>query len=411
VCVAYFATIPGVYRPAAWIFGLFATAISFLFGMFLPNGMMFISWRAFAGGVFDDIVYRGTTGNLTNFASAGSYFEKLVGSGTLADGLGWGLAGAGALGLLWGLAFAKWNRAKFFVILALAAVGGVLLFPWSERSFATWALVMSGPLAIGGGYLVYRMCWRRWIPTPLAILFMVVLTAGVAAQGAIQTGLLVTRKSAEDTRYQFAEWTQGNLPHLSRILVTPETDWVLRAGELRGGDGWAMWRENILSAWNNHAFAVKSYPIPLRREKLPVVSSYDYAVTDSWTNELLETGGPASRRVILAIAKRMGTLAAPAVRIMSVEDDNAKELLSQLVEAKASAEVVKSFAVEAGQPKGYGPTIEVIRLAGRASSTTPAEGGGTEAVSQEPFGAPGEEPAPPAEAPPAEATESTDSAL
>jgi hypothetical protein len=396
--VAYLATIPSVYKPAAWIFGLFATAITFLFGMLLPNGMMLLSWREFAGGVFDDIVYRGTTGNLSNFASAGSYLKELVGSGTLADGLGWGLAGAGAVGLVWGLAFAKWSRPKFFVILALAAVGGVLLFPWSERSFATWAFVMSAPLAIGAAYLVYRMCWRRWMPTPLAMLLMVVLTAGVAAQTAIQTELLLTRKNADDTRYQFAEWAQGNLPHLSRILVTPETDWVLRAGALRGGNSWALWREDILSAWNHHAFQIRTYPIPFRGGKMPVVANCDYAVTDSWTNELLETGGPASRRVILAIAKRIGTLAEPVVRVMSTEDDNAKELLSQLAQAKSSGEVVKTFAVQVEQPKGYGPAIEVIKLAATAPATTPAEGGGTEA-GQGPFGVPGEELAPPIEAP------------
>lgn len=399
VYLAYFATVPAIYKPSAWIVGLFVAAVCFLFGMLLPCGMLLISPRLFARGVATALFFNASTGDLSAPASAAGYIRALVATNVFSNAVGWGLAGAGLFGIAWGMLFAKWQRVKFFVVFSFLAAAGVFLFPWNGDTFQRWAFVVSVPLAIGAAWIVYRLFWRKGISGKAGLVLIVIFAGLIAAQPAAETGIALARKSGDDTRYRFGKWAEENLPHLSRVLVTPNADVLFRVGELKPGNTWGTWRDEILSAWNGRGFGVTSPSVPVRGGDPPTLSGFDYVVVDSWTTDILVKGGPASRSHIISFLNGLPVKTAWGTGALESLPERSAALLSVFEQAKASGQEVKSIAPAGEGLKGFGPGIEVMKVAPEGSGPSggqgaPAEGRGGTAPSEAQPRAAGTPPAP-----------------
>ena len=359
--VAYIATVPRSYKTSAWLLGLPFLAGSFLFGMLLPNGMMLAQWRGFVAGVANSIYLNGCTGALLDPTRSIDFAKTAVSTNVYNEGLGWGLVGAGVIGLLWGLLFAKHKRAKFLVVLAFMVTAGALFFPWDRETSRQWCYVISVPLSIGAAHIAYRICWRKWMPAAVGVALMVITMCVIGGQCAAQAGIAAMRKGANDTRYVFAGWAMENLAHRSRVLVTPDADVLFRAPDLKEGSNWATWRDDIMSAWNGRGFWVKAMPAPYTAAKAPEFREYDYVVVDSWSLDRIRAAGPAVGEFIAGAFRKMPALGEVSEAIAS-RSERAKMMLEAIGTLRGSSELVKSIPPAQPGLAEYGPGVEVFKV-------------------------------------------------
>jgi hypothetical protein len=195
-------------------------------------------------------------------------------------------------------------------------------------------MIMAVPLAMGAAFLLQRMFWRKGIPGWLGMAFIAIFALGIAAQSAAEAGVSDLRRTADDTRYQFAQWAPTELPNGAQVIVTPWANYLFSADNLRPGTRWATWDEEVLSHWNMRAYYIKALTVPPTEVRLPDVKAANYAVIDSWSVDELKT---------------LGTPAA-------------KDELALLDAARAQGKVVKTFAEPQPGYKGLGPSIDVIGL-------------------------------------------------
>jgi len=365
--VAYFVVVPREYKFGAAVFGVPFVFVGFLFGMVLPNGLLLLQRDEFRQGVAVAVIKGVSYGNLADANLAAGVLRDLVSVNIHSAALGWCLAGGGALGLLAGLFFAKYNRMKFFMAALALVVPAVFFFPSYLRIASTWVLLIAAPLALGAAYLVYRICWRKWLPASVAASFMMVLTAVIAAQGACETWLMYTHKASAESRYEFAAWARQNLPDLARVVVTPYADVIPHSGNLIGGPNWASWRADVRSAWNNRAFQVAVISAPPASSRLPNMAAFDFLVVDSQSLEEMKSlaalAGPSAPPGLQRFVARKAGLVARLAR--------AKDFLAFVERARAEGTVVQTFKGPAPDMIGGGPVIEVIQLPELAPAAPP----------------------------------------
>ncbi len=356
--VAYLVVVPREYKPSATLAGLGIGTFCFLAGAALPNAVLIYYYPKEVGaGFLQAAISTISSPALVSSARAVSVLKEAVAFDVFGWAIGWAFAVTGFLGLLWGMAFAKWKRRRFFVIFTALVVAGVFFFPTSRDGFIRWAFLMTPALAVGAGFFVYRLFWRKGVPATVAIVLMVVFTAGIAAQGALEVGSFALRKSENDTRWQFASWAMKNLPDGASVLATPQARFLLRKADLVGQDArWVDWRQKVLAAWNNRAFRVTLVGTRSGSEEIPgpkaLVKDYDYVAVDTWTLEdLAPSLSPPLTDAELAQGYAAG---GPGQRSLPA--------LAAFVRSAGRGEKVIDIAAPPRGLAGYGPGIEVIKL-------------------------------------------------
>jgi hypothetical protein len=332
----YLIVVPRDYRLSAFIAGLPMMAVSFAFAFLLVNGILFIEPAKFLSGI--ETTLRGESGILA-LAGAGSVLatlKTLVVADVFSSALGWGLVGAGALGILLGLALAKYKRTLFLILLVVLALSAVLFYPIDRETYARWALLLALPLALGAGTVLERLFWKTWMPAIAGMALIVIALLAIAAQPAVEAGVATWRNAEDDTRYQFAVWGAKNLPDGAYVVATANAQFLLDWRFLRIGDEtWTPWRTDILNCWNNRSYRLEVIAVP-PRDPVPSLESVNYVAVDSWSVEHL---------------KALGT-------------PEAQASLSLVDAARSQGKVIKTFDEPKPGLKGFGPAIEVIELPG-----------------------------------------------
>ena len=341
---AYFLVIPREYRPSATILGLPLVAIAFVFGFLIPSATLLLKPAEFLDGLKAAFLASVDVKPLLHVASSSVWLKELVALDIFSLAVGWALFAAGLLGLLWGIAGLKWKRLSHFVLALSLVAAFILLFPRDLDGFVRWALFLTPPLALGAAHLSYCLIWRKHVPATVGIIAMAFFTAIIAVQPAAESAIMTLRRTANDTRSQFAQWAKSDLPDLSSVLAAPGGRFLFRASWLRGGDQWGLWREAVLEKWNRKAFRVVVLPIPPVGSKLPPLSDFDYVVTDDWTLRELELLGTTDARAALAL----------------------------LDDARNTGRLLQTFEAPPKSLFGFGPRIQVFELP--AAATQPPAG-------------------------------------
>ncbi len=297
---AYFMVAPREYKWSATLLGVFVLAVAFAFGMILPNGILLMKPPAFWHGFVATLGAGIDLSLFSHLSQAAAFTRSLVSANIYTLAVGWALLGAGVLGIVWGLAAARWKRTQYGVLLAALLAPYVCLMPMTRETVARWGLFMTPALALGAAYFVYHLLWRKHVPAVVAIVGMCILAAAVGCQGAVETGVLNLRRTADDTRARFASWALENVPHLSVVAATPGARFMFDARQLFPGIEWAQWREQVLTHWNGRAVALTTLPVPPISGKIPDVSQVDYVTIDGWSVEFLERAGSPQAAAILS---------------------------------------------------------------------------------------------------------------
>jgi len=344
--------------------GLLLATACFIFGAVAPNAPLLYYHKAeFAGGLAGAVASGIGVSNLARGTHVLETLKALVAFDVYSMAAGWGLVVAGVAGLGWGLAFARWKRLRFFVLVVMLVSAAILFFPGLRRSFPEWIFLMSAPLSIGAGYLVYRLFWRARMPAAVGIILMAVFTVALSAQGVMEAAVLTLRKSAADTRCRYAAWAEESLPDGADVLATPQARFLNQSEDLEsGGEPWEPLRLLVLAAWNDRAFDVRVLSVPPGGIWVPPFTElerkYDYLAVDTWSLEdlrfIAETPVVA-RRIEKIVPGRARTLA-------SQNPLKAAAALSLVEAAREGGQAVKVIPEPAGGLAGFGPGIEVIRL-------------------------------------------------
>jgi len=351
--IVYLVVIPFEYTILSSILGLVWGALAFVLGAALPNIALVIAApavfpREFAAAALSRMGVFG----LADPSRVREIFGRLASLRIFGAGIGWGLLGAGTLGLLAGLALARWHRRRYLAVFLFAAVPAVLLFPADGFYFKQWALTLTPALAIGAGTLLYRLFWRPRMPATTGVALMMLMTAAVAAQGAAQTVVSTIAGGAGDTRVRHAHWAREELPDAAAVLATPGGRFLHDARVAQWpADRWEPYRKSVLDAWGHKTFTVVlTGPYQLSRRPADF-DRPDYVVVDSWSERRMRL---EAARADENLARRLG-LGEGRARMSARE-------ITKIDQARTEGRTIKVFEGPAGDSFCGGPTIEVIKM-------------------------------------------------
>ncbi len=351
--IVYLAVIPWHYKVRSTILGFLLGILCFAAGTLLVNiALVVTSPFGFVRAFATTSLSRMGVSGIFDLSRLREIFGRLASFDVYVDGIGWALLTAGVLGLLAGLAVAKWHRMRYLAVLVFGVVPAALLFPADAYGFKNWAFMMTPALAIGGGALLYRLFWRPHMPAAAGVVLLALFTATLTAQSAAQTSIRTARETARDTRTRYAQWAVENLPDGSAVLATPGARYLQDMRRIDwGGRHWQTYREQVMSAWGDKAFAVILTGLkPTTR--LPVaVPPVEYVAVDYWSERQMRLLAESSME---NLAQRMGLLEEQA--------EKARRDLEKIENARTEGELLVVFEEPEHPARGYGPQIEVFEV-------------------------------------------------